>query len=140
MNRLEPLEQEQELQRGSSERGCELNNDGDSAGEVEKVQDVDYGSNEEDVVGDENIEAVKVVKEEEVVISINAEGKVVELADQVSDYTMRPKEMEGLCLWDFVTKTVKVFARKSCGWAVMTMWRMTRRNWMVNQNLETTVL
>ena len=49
--------------------------------------------------------------EEEVSISIGPDGKVSEMADQVSDYTLRPEKMGDMCLWDFVAKTEKLAGR-----------------------------
>ena len=49
---------------------------------------------------------------EEVSIRVDATGTVVALADQVSDYTLRPAELEAICLWDFVARTVKVYKGK----------------------------
>ena len=46
---------------------------------------------------------------EEVSIRVDAAGRVVALADQISDYTLRPTELETMCLWDFVAQTVKVY-------------------------------
>ena len=38
---------------------------------------------------------------------------MVELLDQVSDYVMRPREVEEYCLWDFVAKTEKVRCKEN---------------------------
>ena len=54
--------------------------------------------------------------EDEVAISVNSEGDVMELADQVVDYTLRPGELDGFCLWDFVSKTEKVCRRNVRGY------------------------
>lgn len=51
--------------------------------------------------------------EEEVSIRVDEHGNVAVLADQVSDYTMRPQELDSLSLWDFVAKAEKVYVRKS---------------------------
>lgn len=53
-------------------------------------------------------DSLEVVDEEEVAVTIDKEGGVVEIANQVSDYTMRPNEVSELCLWDFMAKTEKV--------------------------------
>ena len=39
-------------------------------------------------------------------------GNVSVVADQISDYTMRPCELGNLCLWDFIATTEKVYSRK----------------------------
>jgi len=49
--------------------------------------------------------------DEEVAFRVDDEGNVCVLADQVADYTMRPEQVEALCLWDFVRKTEKVYVR-----------------------------
>lgn len=51
--------------------------------------------------------------EEEVSFHVDERGNVAVLADQVSDYTMRPRELEDLSLWEFVAKAEKVYVRRS---------------------------
>jgi hypothetical protein len=88
--------------------------------ESEKV-DVVTGASEDDDGGDRNNEsddegenmvdgedACGMDDQEEISISISGSGRVAELADQISDYTLRPTEISGLCLWDFVAKVEKV--------------------------------
>lgn len=53
--------------------------------------------------------------EAEVSITVNKNGDVMELADQVSDYMMRPEEMGSFCLWDFIAKTEKMSGKSSGG-------------------------
>ena len=55
--------------------------------------------------------------EAEVSITVNKNGDVTELADQVSDYTMRPEEMGSFCLWDFIAKTEKMSGKSGSGTA-----------------------
>ena len=52
-------------------------------------------------------------EEGEISITVNRNGEVTELADQVTDYIFRPEEMGGLCLWDMVARTEKVTARRT---------------------------
>jgi len=47
--------------------------------------------------------------EEEVAIRIDEDGNIAVLADQISDYTLRPQQLERVCLWDFVAKVEKVY-------------------------------
>ena len=51
--------------------------------------------------------------QEEISVLVDESGAVTELADQVSDYTLRPEEMSNLCLWDFIAKAEKVGGRKA---------------------------
>jgi hypothetical protein len=62
---------------------------------------------DEDANEDGNNKSSDTGDEEEVTISINEKGDVKALADQVSDYTLRPEEFSDWCLWDFVAKTEK---------------------------------
>ena len=49
--------------------------------------------------------------DEEVVIHVESDGNVIALTDQVTDYTLRPRELSSFCLWDFVSKTEKLRGR-----------------------------
>ena len=62
----------------------------------------------DDISAEENNEA-------EVLITVNKNGDVTELADQVSDYMMRPEEMGSFCLWDFIAKTEKMSRKSGSG-------------------------
>ena len=55
----------------------------------------------------ENVQTSLEDDDEEVSICVDEDGNVAVLADQVSDYTLRPRELEGMCLWDFVAKAEK---------------------------------
>jgi len=46
--------------------------------------------------------------EEEVTIRVDNEGNVAAMCDQVSNYTLRPRQLDTLCLWDFVAMAEKV--------------------------------
>ena len=45
--------------------------------------------------------------DDEIAIQVDATGSISALADQVMDYMLRPKELENMCLWDFVAETDK---------------------------------
>jgi len=76
----------------------------DDPDDDEGVSEIEEGGED---VGEDESEPLG-VDDQEVSISINEGGTVTELADQVSDYTLRPEEVSDLCLWDFVAKTEKV--------------------------------
>ena len=85
--------------------------------ESEDVSDENSENNEEKEPNLDSSEAslnptLDLDNQEEVSISINETGGVTELADQVSDYTLRPDALQDFCLWDFVAKTSKVYCRK----------------------------
>ena len=80
----------------------------DTQGEISKVDEPGETSES----GDE-AEGEACNNEEEVSIAIKPGGEVVELPDQVSDYVMRPREVEEYCLWDFVAKTEKVRCKEN---------------------------
>ena len=50
-------------------------------------------------------------EDEEVAIRFDHAGNIMALANQISDYTLRPREFEEMCLWDFVAKTEKTYSR-----------------------------
>lgn len=87
--------------------------DDDESSEVEIEEGVDErgsGWPSSEVLGGED-------EEEEVSITVDRDGEVAELADQVSDYVWRPEEMSELCLWDVVAKTEKVSGQGTAGGA-----------------------
>ena len=100
--------------------------DQDTAEEGEACEDVNVSDNEDDEHNDEGHsrsddetpgvcdrnESPDIEDEDEVAISIGDDGAVKERADQVCDYTCRPRELSGYCLWDFVAKTVKISSRR----------------------------
>jgi hypothetical protein len=73
---------------------------GDEAGDMSRPDD--DGDDQPLVTGDDD---------DEVTIRVDEDGSVSVLADQIADYTMRPRELEMLCLWDFISKTEKVYGR-----------------------------
>ena len=79
----------------------------------------DVATGEHDESGDEATEndtdTEAPTDEEEVMIRVNDQGEVTMFADQVSDYTLQPHELEVMCLWDFVAKTEKVYGCGSDG-------------------------
>ena len=52
-------------------------------------------------------------EDEEISVRVDEAGNVNILADQISDYTLRPRELETMCLWDFAVKAEKVYWRKA---------------------------
>jgi len=88
----------------------DANNEADGPDGSECDDDVSEG--EEEDTGDRDA-PLEMDDQEEVSISITESGNVTELADQVSDYTLRPEEVSDLCLWDFIAKTEKVSGRRT---------------------------
>ena len=91
---------------------------GGSGGERELVEEVDerdsIDSGADDVRYDQSDEMAQDDDDEaEISIAIGQDGSVNELADQVSDYTLRAEEMRGLCLWDFVATVEKLRGNRS---------------------------
>ena len=74
----------------------------------ERGQPADDGEND----GDDSWPVVE--DDEEVSVRVESDGNVSILADQITDYTLRPRELGEMCLWDFVAKTEKVYRRR-CG-------------------------
>ena len=67
---------------------------------------VDESNGEE--IGKEDDETETLTGEdEEVVIHVESDGSITALTDQVADYTLRPRELNAMSLWDFVAKTNK---------------------------------
>jgi len=75
---------------------------------VSECDDYDRDAEEGDGGGD-GLEG----DDEEVSIRVDEHGDVAVLADQVTDYTLRPQELQAMCLWDFVAKAEKVVGQKS---------------------------
>lgn len=84
----------------------DLDHDVPMTNETSKGQDErEIGTVDEETGGDS-------ANEDEVAIRIDDSGNISILADQISDYTLRPRELTPMCLWDFVAKTEKVYRRK----------------------------
>lgn len=113
------------VERCDSEKLLTVMAHGEGAGDIEVDEPVD-------VAGDENVQPEErntdgmsesftdrdtetetfTNEDEEVSIRIDDDGNVTALADQIADYTLRPQELDDMCLWDFVAKTEKVYSRK----------------------------
>ena len=52
-------------------------------------------------------------EDEEISVRVDEVGNVNILADQILDCTLRPRELEMMCLWDFAAKAEKVYWRKA---------------------------
>ena len=107
---------ERYVERHDGEKLCsgvlESGNDpvgAEEASDLEGAQvEHDHSSNDE-MEREEESQTLEEDDDEEVSIRIDESGEVSVLADQVSDYTLRPHELQKLCLWDFVAKAEKMY-------------------------------
>jgi hypothetical protein len=85
------------------------NDDRDLDAAVERCEHLD---NELAATDDEAEKATEGGDEDEVSIRVDEGGNIAMLGDQISDYTFRPRELQGMCLWDFVAKAEKAHGGK----------------------------
>jgi hypothetical protein len=100
------------VERGESEKLCTTRVfvSDESDGENDEVMANPVEEDEDQTGSDEA--GPEDDKEEEVSIRVDEMGRVTALGDQVLDYTLRPKELEDMCLWDYVAEAEKVNTRK----------------------------
>jgi len=106
------------IERLDEEKLCPINrdqglNDGGVEEPVPAGEEEGRGDENGSSTEDENDDAEIDDGEDEVAIRVEDDGSVAVLADQVCDYTLRPKEMADMCLWEFVATTEKSYTRPS---------------------------